>query len=76
MSLPERVIRDAASFAAALRGFIRKLGVIRKVQQDGILSEAKHRPHYHPPSIQCNRRIVARDCKARKAPARAAARRS
>ena len=58
--MSEVVIRDGDSFEQALKRFT------RRVQQDGLLSEAKRRQHYEPPSVKRKR-------KARKARAKAAA---
>jgi small subunit ribosomal protein S21 len=62
------VIRDGDSFEVALKRFT------RRVQQDGVLSEAKRRQHYEPPSVKRKRKAEARARKARKAMAKAAAR--
>jgi small subunit ribosomal protein S21 len=64
----EIVIRDGDSFEVALKRFT------RRVQQDGVLSEAKRRQHYEPPSVKRKRKAEARARKARKAMAKAAAR--
>jgi small subunit ribosomal protein S21 len=66
--MTEIVIRDHESFEGALKRFT------RKVQQDGVLSEAKRRQHYEPPSMKRKRKAATRERKARKAAARAAAR--
>lgn len=63
----EVLIREGDSFEAALKRFT------RKVQQDGLLSEAKRRQHYEPPSVKRKRKADARARKARKARAKAAA---
>jgi small subunit ribosomal protein S21 len=62
------LIKDGDSFELALK----KFG--RKVLQSGILSEAKRRRHYEPPSVKRKRKADARRRKERKAQARAAAR--
>lgn len=62
------LIRDGESFDGALKRFT------RKVQQDGILSEAKRRRHYEPPSVKRKRKADSRARRARKAMAKAAAR--
>lgn len=66
-SVSEVVIKDGESFETALKRFT------RKVQQDGLLSEAKRRQHYEPPSVKRKRKADARERKARKARAKAAA---
>ncbi|HEX8032539.1 MAG: 30S ribosomal protein S21 [Ktedonobacterales bacterium] len=66
--MSEIVIRDGDSFEVALKRFT------RRVQQDGVLSEAKRRQHYEPPSVKRKRKAEARARKARKAMAKAAAR--
>src|SRR5215472_4802069 len=62
------LIRDGESFEGAIKRFT------RKVQQDGVLSEAKRRRHYEPPSVKRKRKAETRARKARKAMAKAAAR--
>ena len=62
------LIRDGESFEGAIKRFT------RKVQQDGVLSEAKRRQHYEPPSVKRKRKAENRARKARKALAKAAAR--
>ena len=66
--MTEIVIRDGDSFEVALKRFS------RKVQEAGILSEAKRRRHYEPPSVTRKRKADNRERKARKAQAKAAAR--
>ncbi|MGZ3673406.1 MAG: 30S ribosomal protein S21 [Ktedonobacterales bacterium] len=66
--MSEIVIRDGDSFEVALKRFT------RRVQQDGVLSEAKRRQQYEPPSVKRKRTAEARARKARKAMAKAAAR--
>ena len=63
----EVLIKEGDSFEAALKKFT------RKVQQDGLLSEAKRRQHYEPPSVKRKRKADARERKARKARAKATA---
>ncbi|HEX6540305.1 MAG TPA: 30S ribosomal protein S21 [Ktedonobacterales bacterium] len=65
--MTEVVIKEGESFDQALKKFT------RKVQQDGLLSEAKRRQHYEPPSVKRKRKADARERKARKARAKAAA---
>lgn len=67
-SVSEILIRDGDSFEGALKRFS------RKVQQEGILSEARRRQRYEPPSVKRKRKAEARARKMRKALARAAAR--
>ena len=62
------IIRDGDSFEVALKRFG------RKVQQAGILSEAKRRRHYEPPSVKRKRKADARRRKELKRLAKAAAR--
>ena len=62
------IIRDGDSFEVALKRFG------RKVLQAGILSEAKRRRSYEPPSVKRKRKADARKRKERKALAKAAAR--
>jgi small subunit ribosomal protein S21 len=64
----EVIIKEGEPFEAALKRFT------RKVQQDGLLSEAKRRQHYEPPSVKRKRKADARARKARKAKAKLAAR--
>ena len=66
-SVSEVLIKEGESFETALKRFT------RKVQQDGLLSEAKRRQHYEPPSVKRKRKADARERKARKARAKAAA---
>ena len=66
--MTEVLIRDGDSFEVALKRFG------RKVQQDGILSEAKRRRRYESPSMKRKRKTEARRRKQRKALAKAAAR--
>lgn len=65
--MTEVLIREGDSFEAALKKFT------RRVQQDGLLSEAKRRQHYEPPSVKRKRKADARERKARKARAKAIA---
>ena len=66
--MTEIMIRDGDSFEVALKRFT------RKVQQAGILSEAKRHMHYEPPSVKRKRKAENRARKERKARAKAAAR--
>ncbi len=61
------VIREGDSFEVALKRFS------RKVQQDGVLSEAKRRRHYEPASVKRKRQADARARKMRKRQAKLAA---
>jgi len=54
-------IGDNESFEAALKRFN------RKIQQDGILAEARRREHYEKPSVKRKKKEAARKRKARKA---------
>ena len=65
--MTEVLIKEGESFDQALKKFT------RKVQQDGLLSEAKRRQHYEPPSVKRKRKADARERNARKARAKAAA---
>jgi small subunit ribosomal protein S21 len=60
-------IREGQSFEGALKRFS------RQVQQEGILSEAKRRQRYEPPSVKRKRKAQARARKLRKVRARAEA---
>lgn len=62
------VIREGDSFEVALKRFT------RKVQQDGVLSDAKRHQHYEPPSVKRKRQAAARQRRERKRQAKAAAR--
>jgi small subunit ribosomal protein S21 len=66
-SVTEIIIREGESFETALKKFT------RRVQQAGLLSEAKRRQHYEPPSVKRKRKADARERKARKARMKAAA---
>jgi small subunit ribosomal protein S21 len=50
-------ISENESFEAALKRFN------RKIQQDGILSEARRREHYEKPSVKRKRKEAARQRK-------------
>jgi small subunit ribosomal protein S21 len=60
------IIREGESFEGSLKKFT------RRVQQDGLLSEAKRRQRYEPPSMKRKRKADARERKARKARLKAA----
>lgn len=66
-SVSEVIIREGDSFEIALKKFT------RRVQQEGLLSEAKRRQRYEPPSVKRKRKADARERKARKARLKAAA---
>ena len=66
-SVSEVIIKEGDSFEVALKKFT------RRVQQDGLLSEAKRRQHYEPPIVKRKRKADARERKARKARLKAAA---
>ena len=65
--MSEVIIREGDSFEVALKKFT------RRVQQEGLLSEARRRQHYEPPSVKRKRKAEARERKARKARLKAAA---
>lgn len=50
--LAEVILRDNESLDAALRRFT------RRVQQDGILAEARRRGHYEKPSVKRKRKLA------------------
>jgi small subunit ribosomal protein S21 len=52
--LSEVKISENDSFETALKRFN------RKIQQDGILAEARHREHYEKPSVKRKRKEAAR----------------
>jgi small subunit ribosomal protein S21 len=52
--LTEVVVGDNESFEAALKRFN------KKVQQDGILAEARRREHYEKPSVKRKKKEAAR----------------
>ena len=52
--MTEIIVRENESFEAALRRFT------RKVQQYGILSEAKRRERFEKPSVRRKRKAAAR----------------
>jgi len=55
------VAGEGERFESLLKGFS------RKVQQDGILTEARRREHYEKPSVKRNRKEAARKRKTAKA---------
>lgn len=52
--MSEVKINDGESFETALKRFN------RKIQQDGILAEARRREHYEKPSVKRKRKEAAR----------------
>ncbi len=52
--MSEVEVRDHESFDTALKRFN------RKIQQDGILAEARRREHYEKPSVKRKRKQAAR----------------
>lgn len=58
--MSEVKIGEHDSFEAALKRFN------RKIQQDGVLAEARRRGHYEKPSAKRKRKAEARKRKARK----------
>ncbi len=58
--MSEVKIGENESFEAALKRFN------RKIQQDGILAEARRREHYEKPSVKRKKKEAARNRKARK----------
>jgi small subunit ribosomal protein S21 len=56
----EVIVGDHETFEAALRRFS------KKVQQDGILSEARRREHYEKPSIKRKKKEAAKRRKSKK----------
>ena len=58
--LAEVIIGDNESFESALKRFT------KRVQQDGILAEARRREHYEKPSIRRKKKAAAKRRKTRK----------
>jgi small subunit ribosomal protein S21 len=52
--MTEVIVGDNESFEAALKRFN------KKVQQDGILAEARRREHYEKPSVKRKKKEAAR----------------
>ncbi len=52
--MTEVVVNDGESFEAALKRFN------KKVQQEGILAEARRREHYEKPSVKRKKKEAAR----------------
>ncbi len=59
--MTEIKISDNENFESALKKFT------RRVQQDGILAEARRREHYEKPSVRRKKKEAARKRKSRKA---------
>ena len=59
--MSEVKIGENESFEAALKRFN------RKIQQDGILAEARRREHYEKPSVKRKKKEAVKKRKARKA---------
>ena len=66
--LAEVIIGDNESFEGALKRFN------KRVQQDGILAEARRREHYEKPSVKRKKKEAARLRKLRKKQLRSEAR--
>ena len=58
--MAEVVVGENETFEAALRRFS------KKVQQDGILAEARRREHYEKPSVRRKKKEAAKRRKSRK----------
>jgi small subunit ribosomal protein S21 len=58
--LAEVTVREHETFEAALKRFT------KKVQQDGILAEARRRGHYEKPSVRRKRKEAAKRRKSRR----------
>jgi small subunit ribosomal protein S21 len=58
--LAEVIVGENETFEAALRRFS------KKVQQDGILAEARRREHYEKPSVKRKKKEAAKRRKSRK----------
>jgi small subunit ribosomal protein S21 len=59
--LAEVIIGENESFESALKRFT------KRVQQDGILAEARRREHYEKPSVRRKKKAAAKRRKSRKA---------
>ncbi len=66
--LAEVIIGDNESFEAGLKRFN------KRVQQDGVLAEARRREHYEKPSVRRRKKEAAKARKILKAQLKAAAR--
>jgi small subunit ribosomal protein S21 len=58
--LAEVIVGESETFEAALRRFS------KKVQQDGILAEARRREHFEKPSVKRKKKEAAKRRKSRK----------
>jgi small subunit ribosomal protein S21 len=58
--LAEVIVGENETFEAALKRFS------KKVQQDGILAEARRREHYEKPSVRRKKKEAAKRRKSRK----------
>lgn len=58
--MAELIVGEHETFEAALKRFT------KKVQQDGILAEARRRGHYEKPSVRRKRKEAAKRRKSRK----------
>jgi len=58
-SLAEVIVSENESFEAALKRFT------KRVQQDGILAEARRREHYEKPSVRRKKKEAAKRHKSR-----------
>jgi small subunit ribosomal protein S21 len=56
----EVIVGESETFEAALKRFS------KKVQQDGILAEARRREHYEKPSVKRKKKEAAKRRKSRK----------
>jgi small subunit ribosomal protein S21 len=61
--LAEVIIGENESFESALKRFT------KRVQQDGILAEARRREHYEKPSVRRKKKAAAKRRKSRKSAA-------
>lgn len=68
LTLAEVIVGDNESFEGALKRFN------KRVQQDGILAEARRREHYEKPSVKRKKKEAARLRKLRKKQLRSEAR--
>ncbi|HXH21843.1 MAG TPA: 30S ribosomal protein S21 [Dehalococcoidia bacterium] len=58
--MAEVIVGEHESFESALKRFT------KKVQQDGILAEARRREHYEKPSVKRKKKAAAKRRKSRK----------
>lgn len=59
--MAEVIVGDNESFESALKRFT------KRIQQDGILAEARRREHYEKPSVRRKKKAAARRRKTRRA---------